>query len=215
MRNGLLLTLLSAATLLADAGSLIPSNKQAPDPAVLSMEEMAIDVHIDGSNARVLMRQIFASRVSNVLEGNYVFSLPGGAIVSDFAVWDGTVRIPGVILERKRAEELYENIRLQAIDPGLLQMGESDSDSGRRSSIFSAKVVPIPPFGTKRVELEYHQRLPLENLVSYLAIPLKPEAYRQQTVGRLWITVQADSAHAVEEFGFGGQSYPQIGRAHV
>jgi Ca-activated chloride channel family protein len=208
MRNGLLLTLLSAATLSADVGSLIPSNKQAPDPAVLSMEEMAIDIHIDGSNARVLMRQIFASRVANVLEGNYVFALPGGAIVSDFAVWDGTVRIPGVILERKRAEELYENIRLQAIDPGLLQMGESGADSGRRSSIFSAKVVPIPPFGSKRVELEYHQRLPLENLVSYLAIPLKPEAYRQQTVGRLWITVQADSAHSVEEFSFGGQSYP-------
>ena len=70
MRLRLLLAVLSAAGLLADAGSLIPSNKQAPDPAVLSMEEMAIDIDIDGSNARVLMRQIFASRVANVLEGN-------------------------------------------------------------------------------------------------------------------------------------------------
>ena len=208
MRLRLLLAVLSAAGLLADAGSLIPSNKQAPDPAVLSMEEMAIDIDIDGSNARVLMRQIFASRVANVLEGNYVFALPGGALVSDFAVWDGAVRIPGVILERKRAQELYENIRLQAIDPGLLQMGESDSDSGRRTTVFSARVVPIPGFGTKRVELEYHQRLPLENLVSYLAIPLKPEAYRQQTVGRLWITLNAQSAHAIEAFEVAGKSYP-------
>ena len=195
MRHRFLIALVFTGGLFADVGSLIPASKQAPDPAILSMEEMAIDIHIDGSNARILMRQIFASHVPSVSEGNYVFALPGGALVSDFAVWDGAVRIPGVILERKRAEQLYENIRLQAIDPGLLQMGETDSDGGRRTSVFSAKVVPIPPFGTKRVEIEYHQRLPLENLVSYLAIPLKPEAYRQQTVGRLWITLDAQSAH--------------------
>jgi len=208
MRLRLLTSLAFAGTLLADVGSLIPTTKQAPDPALLSMEEMAIDISIDGSSARVSMRQIFASHVASVSEGNYVFALPGGALVSDFAVWDGPVRIPGVILERKRAEELYENIRLQAIDPGLLQMGESDSDGARRTSVFSAKVVPIPPFGTKRVELEYHQRLPLENLVSYLAIPLKPEVYRQQTVGRLSITVHARSAHAIEAFEVAGKSYP-------
>ncbi len=208
MRDRFVLSLVFAGGLFADAGSLIPTTKQAPDPAILSMEEMAIDIHIDGSNARVLMRQIFASHVASVSEGNYVFTLPGGALVSNFAVWDGAVRIPGVILERKRAEEMYENIRLQAIDPGLLQMGETDSDGGRRTSVFSAKVVPIPPFGAKRVEIEYHQRLPLENLVSYLAIPLKPEAYRQQTVGRLWITLDAQSAHVIEAFEVAGKSYP-------
>lgn len=200
--------MLFAGGLFADVGSLIPANKQAPDPSILSMEEMAIDIHVDGSNARILMRQIFSSHVPGVIEGNYIFALPGGALVSDFAVWDGAVRIPGVILERKRAQELYEDIRLQAIDPGLLQLGESDADSGRRSTVFSAKIVPIPGFGTKRVELVYHQRLPLENLVSYLAIPLKPEAYRQQTVGRLWITLDAQSAHAIEAFEIAGKSYP-------
>lgn len=208
MRHRYLFAFAFAGCLFADAGTLIPTTKQAPDPAILSMEEMAIDIHIDGSNARVLMRQIFASHVPGVTEGNYTFALPGGSLVSDFAVWDGVTRIPGVILERKRAEELYENIRLQAIDPGLLQMGETDSDSARRSTVFSAKVVPIPGYGTKRVELEYHQRMPLENLVSYLAIPLKPEAYRQQTVGRLWITVDAQSAHSIEAFEHAGKSYP-------
>jgi len=208
MRHRLSIAFAFAGCLCADVGTLIPTTKQAPDPAILSMEEMAIDIQIDGSNARVRMRQNFASHVSAVSEGNYIFALPGGALVSDFAVWDDAVRIPGVILERKRAEALYENIKLQAIDPGLLQMGETDSDAGRRTSVFSAKVVPIPPFGTKRVELEYHQRLPLENLVSYLAIPLKPEAYRQQTVGRLTITVGAQSPHAIEAFESAGKSYP-------
>ena len=42
-------------------------------------------------------------RTAGIQEGNYVFALPSRATVSDFAVWDGPVRIPAVILERKRA----------------------------------------------------------------------------------------------------------------
>jgi len=197
MRHSLFLL---AASLFADAGSLIPSNKQAPDPAVLAMEEMAIDVEIDGSSARVLTRQIFANRTAAVLEGNYVFALPGNAVLSDFAVWDGATRIPGVILERRRAEELYNDIRLQAIDPGLLQLGERDVDEARRTAVFSARVVPIPAYGTKRMEMEYQQRLAVENLSSVLSLPLQPAAYKVQTVGRLWITVTVTSPHVIKQF---------------
>lgn len=185
--------------LFGDAGSLIPSNRQAPDPAVLSMEEMAIDVEIDGSSARVLTRQIFANRTAAVLEGSYVFALPGNAALSDFAVWDGATRIPGVILERRRAEELYNDIRLQAIDPGLLQLGERDVDEARRTAVFSARVVPIPAYGTKRMEMEYQQRLAVENLSAVLSLPLQPDAYKVQTVGRLWITVTITSPHAIRQ----------------
>ena len=188
-----------AALLFGDAGSLIPSNRQAPDAAVLSMEEMAIDVEIDGSSAKVLTRQIFANRTAAVLEGNYVFALPGSAVLSDFAVWDGATRIPGVILERRRAEELYNDIRLQAIDPGLLQLGERDADEARRTAVFSARVVPIPAYGTKRMEMEYQQRLAVENLSAVLSLPLQPDAYKVQTVGRLWITVTITSPHAIRQ----------------
>ena len=86
----------------------------------------------------------------------------GARLISDFAVWDDATRIPGVILERKRAEEIYNDIRMQALDPGLLQMGERDADEARRTSIFSARVVPIPAYGTKRIEIEYQERLGVE-----------------------------------------------------
>ena len=92
------------------------------------------------------------------MEGNYTFSLPGRALISDFAVWDGVTRIPGVILERRRAEEIYAEAKAQVIDPGLLQQGERDADEARRTSVFSAHIVPIPAFGTKRVEMEYQER---------------------------------------------------------
>ena len=107
-----------------------------------------------------------------------MFALPGRALISDFAIWDDATRIPGVILERKRAEEIYNDIRAQALDPGLLQMGERDADEARRSAIFSAKVVPIPAFGSKRLEIEYQERLGVEQSESMFAIPLRPDVYR-------------------------------------
>jgi Ca-activated chloride channel family protein len=153
---------LLAAAAFADTGVIIPSNKQQPDPKILSLAEMDIDILIDNQVARVRMKQIFQSHQWGVLEGKYVFALPDRALVSDFAVWDGVVRIPGVILERRRAEEIYDNLKYQSIDPGLLQQGDGDAGEARRNSMFSARIVPIPGHGTKRLEMEYHERIPVE-----------------------------------------------------
>ncbi len=191
-----------------DAGVLIPSNLKQPDPSVLSLAEMAIDIWIDNSDARVLVRQVYASHHPAVLEGNYVFALSGRATVSDFAVWDGVTRIPGVILERKRAAEIYRNLRWQALDPGLLQAGERGEDEARRGAVFTARVAPIPTYGTKRVEIEYHESIPVENLASFLAIPLRPDAYQALTAGHLWITLELRSAHAVTDFQAVSKLYP-------
>ncbi|HVO99567.1 MAG TPA: VIT domain-containing protein [Bryobacteraceae bacterium] len=190
-----------------DAGVLIPSTAKQPDPKILTLDEMTIAVTIDNGNAKVSVKQIFANHTNQPIEGNYVFALPGRALISDFAIWDDAMRIPGVILERKRAEEIYADIRMQALDPGLLQMGERDADEARRSSIFSARVVPIPAYGTKRIEMEYWEKLSVEQAESMLAIPLRPDAYRAQTAGRLSITVDVKSAHPMH-FQFVSKAYP-------
>src|SRR5690348_5202713 len=134
-----------------DAGVLIPRDKAQPDAAILSLEEMEITIRIDNGDARVFVKQIFANHTNSIEEGNYIFALPNQATVSDFAVWDGPTRIPAVVLERKRAEEIYNQLRVQRIDPGILQMGERGSEEAKRSSVFSARIVPIPPYGTKRL----------------------------------------------------------------
>jgi len=183
MKNFILSALISVLTstlLFADAGILIPRDKQQPDPAVLSLEEMEITVRIDNGDARVFVRQVFANHTGGIQEGNYIFALPSHATISDFATWDGPTRIPAVILERKRAEEIYNQLKQQAVDPGLLQMGERGAEEAKRTSIFSARIVPIPAFGTKRLEIEYHESIPVENLKSYFAIPLRPDAYQAQ-----------------------------------
>ncbi len=207
MKRSVALLVLAVTSLWGDAGILIPSNNSEPDPKILSLEEMEIDVRIDNGVARVSIQQIFASHSSSVLEGNWIFALPERATISDFAVWDGVTRIPGVILERKRAEELYESIKAQSIDPGLLQQGEYGADEARRSAVFSAKVHPIPGHGFKRVEVEYHERIAVENLKSRFAIPLRPDAYRAQQAGRLRVKLSLASEHAIQDFSVVGNTY--------
>lgn len=197
---------LCALPLFADAGVLLPLDARQPDPATLALEEMAIDVVIDNLDARVAIRQVFANRKGAVLEGNYVFTLPGRATISDFAVWDDVTRIPGVVLERRRAEELYHDIRMQAIDPGLLQMGERGPEESRRGE-FVARVAPIPAYGNKRLEIEYHERLAIEQLKGYFALPLRPDVYRAQVAGRLSIRFEFRSAHAMRDFNVTSKAY--------
>ncbi|SNT21479.1 Ca-activated chloride channel family protein [Granulicella rosea] len=209
MRRLLLLLMLACAgRLYADAGVLIPRDKQAPDPAILSLDEMSVEVLIDNGDARVRIVQIFANHTNRIEEGTYQFALPTGATVSDFGVWDGPTRIPAVILERKRAQEVYERARMQAIDPGLLQMGESDDSDPTRTAIFTAKIVPIPAYGTKRLELEYHQRVTATDFKQAFVLPLKPDAGQQQKARRFKLLVQLQSAHGIEGFHFNGNLYP-------
>jgi Ca-activated chloride channel family protein len=192
----------------ADTGVLIPTDKQAPDPSILSLAEMQVEIRVDNGDARVWMRQVFVNHTDRVQEGNYMFALPSGTTVSDFAVWDGPVRIPAVILERKRAKALYQELKSQAIDPGLLEQGEHGAEDARRSSIFSAHIVPIPAWGTKRLEIEYHQKIGVEARKSYFVLPLKPDAYESQQTAHLTIHFELHSAPRIKDFAFQGKLLP-------
>src|SRR5271169_149369 len=204
----LALFLLMPLALFGDGGVLIPRDKAQPDPAILSLEEMEITIRIDNGDARVYVRQIFANHTERIEEGNYVFALPTRATVSDFAVWDGPTRIPAVILERKRAEEIYNQLKRQSIDPGLLQMGERGAEEAKRSAIFSARIVPIPAYGTKRLEFEYHEAIPVENFKSYFAIALRPDAYQAQAARNFRINFVLRSAEAIANFEAPAKIYP-------
>jgi Ca-activated chloride channel family protein len=180
MKNFLLRLLIVVALLLslcftyrhssAQSGVLIPSTSGKPDPNTLSLQVMNVNVLIDNQHARVKVMQIFDNHSAQVLEGKYLFALPQTASIFDFAVWDADVRIPGVMMEKRRANKVYSEIKQQQVDPGLLQ--QDDEHEGH--SAFSTKVFPIPAYGTKRVEMEYTEVLPVESLTSHFTFPLKP-----------------------------------------
>ncbi|HEY8459738.1 MAG TPA: VWA domain-containing protein, partial [Blastocatellia bacterium] len=108
-----------------------------------------------------------------------------------------------VILEKRRANRIYSEIKSQLTDPGLLQ--QDDERGG--TSAFSARVFPIPAYGSKRVELEYAEMLPVENLASRFSFPLRPSFGQPQRVGELRITVQALSDSPISPLNFRSTAY--------
>lgn len=195
---------LPAAGSRAQSGVLIPATiKNTPDDSILSLSVMKVDVKIDNQHAHVRVLQIFDNHRNQILEGKYLFALPAQSSIADFAVWDGDLRLPGVILEKRRANQLYEQIKAQVTDPGLLQ--QDDEHGG--ASAFSAKVFPVPAYGTKRVELEYTEMLPVENLSSRLSFPLKPSFGQPQRVGEFSMRVTVLSDAPISPLRFTSGSY--------
>ena len=163
----------------AQSGVLIPTSEGKPNPKVLSLQVMNVDILIDNQHARVKIMQIFDNHTAETMEGKYLFALPPTSSIFDFAVWDNDTRIPGVMMEKRRANEIYSQIKQAQIDPGLLQ--QDDEHEG--SSAFSAKIFPIDGYGSKRLEMEYTEVLPVESLSSHFTFPLKPSFGETQSVG--------------------------------
>lgn len=187
----------------ADPGVLIPSNvSDRPDPSVLSLERMDLKAEVDGRFARVRLVQVFASHVGRELEAEYVFLLPSGTSLSDFAIWEDGVRVPGVILERARARMHYEELTANKVDPGLLEK----SEHAEESNTFSVKVFPIPAYGTKRLELEYTQELGLVSGHARLVVPLKPARYGKLAAGRFRVDYRVRCPSPLTALTVGGAS---------
>ncbi|HEX3187620.1 MAG TPA: VIT and VWA domain-containing protein, partial [Pyrinomonadaceae bacterium] len=214
-KSHVLVRLLMVATLLlplcfsyrhssAQSGVLIPSTSSKPDAATLSLQVMNVDVLIDNQHARVRVMQIFESHSSQILEGKYLFALPQTASIFDFAVWDADVRIPGVMMEKRRANKVYSEIKQQQVDPGLLQ--QDDEHEG--VSAFSAKVFPIPAYGTKRVELEYTEVLPVDLLASHFTFPLKASFGDPQRVEEFTLHLHVLSDYPITPINEDRRAYP-------
>lgn len=196
---------LGASRASAQAGLLVPTSTDTQDPTVLSLREMKVDVGIARGYARVNVVQIFENHTDQVQEGTYRFALPPSAAVGDFAVWDGVVRIPGVILEKRRARAIYRDLTTQRIDPGLLQQGEEDEEGeaggaeagSRRPSagaLFSVSVAPIQPRATKRLELQFQQELPFTEGAGELRIGLAPPDGEPLVAGSFEAHVSGDAS---------------------
>ena len=57
-----------AVAMPADTGVLIPGDRQQPNPAVFSLDEMALEILIDNGIARVRVRQIFGNHSAAIQE---------------------------------------------------------------------------------------------------------------------------------------------------
>ena len=179
------------------AGVLIPrSIKSTPDSSILSIEKLDVYIDINNQYADVKIIHIYKNHRNATIEGEYVFTMPDGAKISDFAIWEDNVRIEGVIMEKMKAREIYERITRYKKDPGLLETTDVKSVINK----FSCKVFPIPPYGSKRIEINYKQDLSINDLKTYFLLPLKPDLYGEQSVKDFYLSLKVNSMYPIKNF---------------
>jgi Ca-activated chloride channel family protein len=186
----LLLTITTPA--LAD-GIIIPDPPPDPMPPDempwLTIRYHRVNVTIEDQVAITHVEQDFVNEYDWEAEGTYVFPLPDGAAVSEFAMWVDGKRVEGSILEADEARAIYEGIVRRRRDPALLEyMG--------RGAV-QARIFPIPAGGSRKVELEYSQVLPVESGMVRYVYPLNTEKFSAQPLEEVSVRVEVHSKDAM------------------
>jgi Ca-activated chloride channel family protein len=185
----LLLTITTPA--LAD-GVVIPDpppDLMPPEIPWLTIRYHRVDVTIEDQVAITRVEQEFVNEYDWEAEGTYIFPLPDGAAVSEFAMWVDGTRVEGKILEADEARAIYEDIVRRRRDPALLEY------VGR--SAVQARIFPIPPGGSRKVELEYSQVLPVENGLVRYVYPLNTEKFSARPLEEVSVRVEVRSKDAM------------------
>jgi len=180
-----LAVLLAAAPALRADGFIIPDRRPGQDIPPLSVKYHHVKVEIVNQVARTSVDQVFVNHFGRDIEGTYIFPVPEGASVSDFAMYVGNERVKGEILDSREARRIYEDIVRRMRDPGLLEyMGRN---------LFRARVFPIPANGEKRVQISYTEVLKSDGgLVKYL-YPLNTERFSRDPLDDVSISVRVES----------------------
>jgi len=172
----LVLGLFSSA-LFAD-GMILPDH---PEQGWLSVLYHDVTITIQDGVATTHVDQAFRNSTGRDLEGQYLFPLPTGAVVSSFTMWVDGQALEGRILDADEARAIYQDYVRRAIDPALLEY------VGRNT--LSARIFPVPAGGERRIEITYSEILTPESGVTRYHYPLDTERFSAQPLERVSIRV--------------------------
>jgi len=118
----------------------------------MRLQSLRVDVKVVGHLATTTWDMTVVNPQARVLEGELVFPLGDGQTVSRFAMDVNGVLREGVVVEKDKGRQVFEEIVRRGVDPGLLEKTAGNA--------FRARVYPIPARGGKRLIVAYEQELP-------------------------------------------------------
>ncbi len=153
---------LSPATTRVEA-AVPPIALLASDGTALHLREVEAHAVVEDPLAWTELHLRFENPDPRVLEGRFHIALPEGASITRFAMNARGYWQEGEIVERRRAQQVYEDFLHQRQDPALLE-----NEAG---NLFSARVFPIQPRATVEILVSYVTELP--SGVAAFRIPLQ------------------------------------------
>jgi Ca-activated chloride channel family protein len=177
-----LMLVAAAAVEARAAGLLVPKDEAVPP---LAVKYLRVDTSIIDQAATTRVTQEFQNATPSDLECTFVFPVPKGAAIRDFAMWVGGKRVQGELLEKDRAREVYEQIVRRARDPGLLEYLDG--------SVLRMRIYPVPAKGTQKVEVEYTELVPMDEGLAEYRFPMRVGDKASRTLEDLTLAVRIRS----------------------
>ena len=136
-----------------------------PDGQELILEELSARTAIHGMLSLTELELRFRNPQERRIEGRFTCTLPPNAAISRFAKDVNGHLMEGEVVERLRANQVYEQFLHQMRDPALLEQ-----DQGNR---FSARIFPIEANAPVRLLLSYTMLLPMRDGARTYTLPLR------------------------------------------
>ena len=164
----------------------VPAKQMLP----LEISDQTVTVNIKDQVTKTKVDQRFRNKTNRVLEGSFLFPLPAGSTISDFALYINGKRQRGEMLEAKKAKSIYEGIVRRMEDPALLEyVGEN---------LFKARVYPIPARGERRIDMTFEQVLKLDNGLCQYTLPLRAPRNFKQPIKNFTLTLNLESQRPIK-----------------
>ena len=178
--------LVQVGSLAFGSGLLIPVEPEVPPLALVNHH---VNVTLEDQVAVTEVEQTFRNHTDRELEATYVFPVPKGASVRQFAMWVDGQRVQGELLKAERAMAIYTSIVRQTKNPALLDYVDSD--------MLRLKIFPVPPNGDQKVTISFTAVAEKEHdLVEYV-YPLATDRMAPSTLQDFRIHVTLNTQHTI------------------
>lgn len=167
-------------------GIVIPVEKSLPPLAMLNHR---VDVTLEDQVVTTRVAQTFRNHTARLLEAEYIFPVPKGASVREFAMWVDGKKVKGELVDAARAKQIYTDIVRRTQDPGLLEYIGAD--------LLKMHIFPVPPKGDQKIEISYQSIAPKDHEIVEYIYPLKTDSKAISTLEDFTLKMTLKSQHPI------------------
>ncbi len=172
------------------SGSLVPKLEDGTQGQPLEVRRHIVKASITEQIALVEVDETFYNPGNQRIEGTFVFPLPHDATICRLAMYVGDNLMEGEIAEAQRARRTFEALKVQQVDPALLEWAGGN--------MFKMRIFPIEPKSEKRVLISYYEVLKKDHGRINFSYPLASEATQKSPVGEVNVSVTVDSTPEIQ-----------------
>ena len=146
---------------------LPPPRPADPKLVPVVVSEVSAKVRIRGEIASTEFEAVVSNPNPLALEGEFTLPLPAGATVTGAALDINGKMIDAAIVEKKRAQEVFEAIERKGADPALIESVGGNS--------YRTRIYPIPGNGSRRIRITFISEVDRVDGAPIFTLPMRFE----------------------------------------